>query len=198
MPKLNGYTPPILNTPINSKGFTLVELMITMAILAILSAVAIPSLQSFQRTSELSNITNNFIAALHSARAEGMKRNMDTMVVPANKDTDWSKGWIVFVDVDRNGAYSTGDIIVMEQPAPPSYIIISGNNTFAANPSYVRYDGSGFVKPKAGDLANGALNFVGDATNYSQIRRIIIAITGSFRVCTPKSATDTTCSSTGG
>ncbi|MBY0455300.1 MAG: GspH/FimT family pseudopilin [Burkholderiaceae bacterium] len=186
----------------SSFGFTLIELMVTLALLAILSAIAVPSLVTFRRNAELTGITNNFLAALHTARSESMKRNMNAMVVPTNKDTDWSKGWIVFVDVDRSATYSTGDIVVMEQEAPPSYITVSGNSFFAASPSYVMYDGSGFSKVKtgSGDLANGTLTISRNdaaSTDYSQIRRIKIAITGSVRICTPKSASDTACSATG-
>ncbi len=178
-------------------GFTLIELMVTVALIALLSAVAVPNFVTFRRNSELTGITNNFLGALNAARSEGMKRNLNAMVVPANNDTDWSKGWIVFVDVDRSDNYSTSDIVILQQPAPPSYISISGNGFFGANPSYVRYDGSGFSRPKSSDTANATLNISrndASSTEYNQIRRIKIAITGRVRVCTPKSASDAACS----
>ena len=178
-------------------GFTLIELMVTVALIALLSAVAVPNFVTFRRNSELTGITNNFLGALNAARSEGMKRNLNAMVVPANNDTDWSKGWIVFVDVDRSDNYSTSDIVILQQPAPPSYISISGNGFFGASPSYVRYDGSGFSRPKSSDTANATLNISrndASSTEYNQIRRIKIAITGRVRVCTPKSASDAACS----
>ena len=178
-------------------GFTLIELMVTVALIALLSAVAVPNFVTFRRNSELTGITNNFLGALNAARSEGMKRNMNSMVVPANNDTDWSKGWIVFVDVDRSDNYSTGDIAILEQSAPPSYISISGNGFFGANPSYVKYDGSGFSRPKSGDNANATLNISRNdvpSTEYNQVRRIKIAVTGRIRVCTPKSASYAACS----
>lgn len=178
-------------------GFTLIELMVTVALIALLSAVAVPNFVTFRRNSELTGITNNFLGALNAARSEGMKRNLNAMVVPANNDTDWSKGWIVFVDVDRSDNYSTSDIVILQQPTPPSYISISGNGFFGANPSYVRYDGSGFSRPKSSDTANATLNISrndASSTEYNQIRRIKIAITGRVRVCTPKSASDAACS----
>lgn len=179
-------------------GFTLIELMVTVALMAILLALATPSFLNFRRNSELIAITNNFVAALNAARTEGMKRNMYAMVVPTNNDNNWSAGWIVFVDINSNGQYNAGDLIVLQQEAPPSYITISGNGTTADNPSYARYDGSGFFRPKA-SLAAATLSISrSDAgTDYTQIRRIKIAMTGRVRVCTPQSASDANCAATG-
>ncbi len=179
-------------------GFTLIELMVTLAIAAILVLVAVPNFLQFQRNSELTSITNSFIAAVNSARTEAMKTGMNAIVEAANNGNDWSKGWVVFVDMDRNDTYSSGDILVMEQPALPAHITVAGNNTFSDSPSYLRYGSSGFSKPKLGGLANSTINFSRNdvaSTDYSQIRRVIIAITGRVRVCTPKSDTDKTCSS---
>lgn len=179
-------------------GFTLIELMITVALMAIMLTLAAPSFLSYRRNSELVSIANNFLAALNAARTEGMKRNMYAMVVPANNDNDWSAGWVVFVDVNADGTYDSGDIIVLRQDAPPSYITLSGNGSTAETNSHVRYDGSGFSRPLSG-LATATLSISrNDAgTDFSQIRRVKIANTGRARVCRPQSATDTNCSASG-
>ena len=180
-----------------SNGFTLIELMVTIALMAIMLSIAAPSFTSFRRNSELASIANNFLAALNAARTEAMKRNMFAMVVPVNNDNDWSKGWVVFVDANDNGSYdSSADILVMQQEAPPPYITLTGNNSTAASASYVRYDGSGFSRPKGSDLANTTLTISrSDAgSDVRQIRRVKIAVTGRPRVCTPQSSSDTNCS----
>lgn len=186
--------------PFYASGFTLIELMVTLTIATALLLFAVPSFIHFQRNSELNTLTSSLVSAINLARTEAMKTGLNALVVAANNGTDWSKGWLVFVDVDNSGSYSAGDIVVTIRDALPSHITVSGTNTIAASPSYVRYNGSGFSKPKPGDLANATINFSRNdvaSTEYSQIRRIKIAITGRIRACTPQSATDAACSTTG-
>lgn len=180
------------------QGFTLVEMMVTVALMAIMLAIAVPSFTSFRRNSELVSITNGFVAALNAARTEAMKRNMYAMVTPVNNDNDWTAGWVAFVDVDGDNKFGAGDIEVFRQPAIPSYLTFTGNNSLGATNSHARYDGSGFSRP-VGDLLNATLSVTRtDANGDSrQIRRIKIALTGRVRVCTPTSGSDTTCAGTG-
>ena len=51
-------------------GFTLIELMVTLAIAAVLMMVAAPSFVGFQRNSEMTSVTNSLLAAANAARAE--------------------------------------------------------------------------------------------------------------------------------
>ncbi|MEG0000877.1 MAG: GspH/FimT family pseudopilin [Comamonas sp.] len=186
-------------TRTGGRGFTLIELLVTISLLVIIMAIAAPSFMGYLRNAELSGISNSFLAALNAARTEAMKRNMFALVTPKNNDNDWAKGWVVFVDTDNDMTFdSTKDILVMQQEAPPPYITLSGNNSTAANPSYVRYDGSGFSRPASGDLPNTTLTIArSDAsTDYRQIRRIKIAVTGRAKICTPKASDDANCLST--
>lgn len=182
----------------HNRGFTLIELVITVALMVIMLAIATPSFVSYRRNSELVSIANNFMAALNAARSEGMKRNMYAMVVPVNNDNDWSSGWVVFVDVNADGEYDSGDIVVLREEALPSYITVSGNGSTSETKSHVRYDGSGFSRP-IGSLANATLSISRNDANsdFRQIRRVKIAVTGRARVCTPQSASDTNCSASG-
>ena len=83
-------------------GFTLIELMVTIAIAAILLTVAVPSFTTYLRNAELTSASNNLIATINTARGEAMKRNRRTMVVPTSNGTDWTTGWVVFVDLNGN------------------------------------------------------------------------------------------------
>lgn len=94
-------------------GFTLVELMVTLAVLAILLAAAVPSFNALLRNNRLATQSNAFVAAVHLARAEAVKRGVAVSLCPsANQssctDSDsWTGGWIVFQDGAAAGTPST-------------------------------------------------------------------------------------------
>lgn len=177
------------------RGFTLIELMVAVALIAIMLALAAPSLTTFQRNAELTTATNTLLSAINAARGEAMKRGRYAMVVPADT-ANWSSGWIVFVDMNRTQAFdSTIDIALMTKEAPPPYLTITGNNTATGTAPYIMFDASGYSKTKAGGF--GALAFtiarndVAASQLAEQTRRLIISSTGRARTCKP--ATDTTC-----
>lgn len=87
------------NTMRAATGFTLVELMVTLAVAAILVAVALPS---FQRMTANNNITNTYydlMAALRNARSEAVSRG-SPIRVKATTSTNWSDGWSVLTSDD--------------------------------------------------------------------------------------------------
>lgn len=80
-----------------TRGFTLIELMVTMALVAVLLRIGIPSFVSFQRNSELTSAANGLLSSINSARTEAMKRNMNAGVVPASGNSwagDGLHSWI--------------------------------------------------------------------------------------------------------
>ena len=177
-------------------GFTLIELMVTLAIAAILMVVAVPSMTAYKRNAELTSATTTLLAALNSARGEAMKRGMSAMVVPTSNGTNWNTGWVVFVDKNRTQVYdASADQTVLSQEALPSYFNITGNGTANTSSPYIMFDASGYSKTKSGGF--GALTFTLTRTDLSsaqlleQTRRIIVASTGRVRICRP--SLDATC-----
>lgn len=185
------------------KGFTLIELMVTVALVAVLMAVAVPSMTTFQRNAQLTSFSNTLLSAINAARGEAMKRGQPAMVVPTD-GSNWSSGWVVFVDLDRSQTYSeTTDFTVLKREAPPSYLAITVTGTASASPPYIMFDASGYAKNKAGGFpGNQSFNIKrSDATGideFAQTRRIKIASTGRVRVCTPKSGSDAQCNASSG
>ncbi|MCB1919531.1 MAG: GspH/FimT family pseudopilin [Candidatus Competibacteraceae bacterium] len=89
------------------RGFTLIELIITMAIAAIVLTVGVPSFQAMMRNNRAATYTNQFMSALNLARSEAIKRGWRVVLCPGNQagcnGNAWGNGWIVFIDADANG-----------------------------------------------------------------------------------------------
>jgi type IV fimbrial biogenesis protein FimT len=83
-----------------TEGFTLVEIMIAISIMAILLAIAVPSFREAGLGSELRSLSTELIASAHLARSEAMKRGAPvTLCVSPGGDActagAWRDGWIV-------------------------------------------------------------------------------------------------------
>lgn len=112
-------------------GFTLLDLLIAMTILAILLGVAIPGLKNavarVQAASARSAITTTLFDALRHATVLGR----EIVVCPASDaqcigGKDWSQGWIAFIDSDGNRLRSPDEQIVRQQEALPAGVRLHG------------------------------------------------------------------------
>ena len=83
-------------------GFTLIEMMIVVALLSILLTMAVPAFQSIVANSRATAVTNDLVGALQVARSEALKQRLPITVcrgnaaaTACNNGTDWSAGWLV-------------------------------------------------------------------------------------------------------
>ncbi|MBX3690391.1 GspH/FimT family pseudopilin [Dokdonella sp.] len=83
------------------RGFTMIELMIAIALVAILAAMALPSYREFNTRMATQDNTNNLIGALNTARMEAVKRGRTAAVI-ANGG-NWNNGWQVVVAKQLGG-----------------------------------------------------------------------------------------------
>lgn len=110
------------------RGFTLLELIIVLAIGVILITVAVPGMNKMVANSRLSNETNHVVRHLLLARVQAVT-TMKTIVVCSSDDPryapacdgyldDWSNGWIIFQDLDRDYEYTAGTDVMIRVGEP--------------------------------------------------------------------------------
>ena len=93
----------------SKSGFTLIELMLTLTVLAILIGLAAPAFHDFQQRQRIVSVTNELVAHINLARMNAVTRAEVTIVCPSSDGRNcsggnrWEQGWIVFRDADRNG-----------------------------------------------------------------------------------------------
>lgn len=132
-------------------GFTLLEAVVVMAIVAILMAVAVPSYRYVTNGNRIASEVNGLLGDMQFARAEALSEGQTVTVCVSTNGTScagagvstWQNGWIVFSDVNNNHVVNAGagDVIYRVQ-AP-----FSSTDTFVANPAtgYVTFNREGFT-----------------------------------------------------
>lgn len=115
-----------------ARGLTMIEMLITVVILAILMAIAIPSFRDASLGSRLAAAANDLLASVQLARSEAIKRNVPvTLCASANGSTcttsgGWEQGWIV-----RDNA--AAELIQRRQALPDGYRMTQSGGTSALN-----------------------------------------------------------------
>jgi len=137
-------------------GFTLIELMITLAIAAIVLSVGVPSFRGVIMDNRLVTQANLVVTSVKLARSAAVRyqrtatvcasTNFDDAVPNCSASTDWSTGWIVWVDKDRDAATDANEIISVFGPINAASTL----NSTSASP--LSYDARGFALTGAADL----------------------------------------------
>ncbi len=168
---------------IKNIGFTLIELIVTLAVAAILITVAGPNFLTFIQNNRLTTQANDMVGSLQLARSEAVKRNASTTApvricgsnnptaaLPScHTGTSWKSGWVVFLD---NGTTAndvdSNDTILQQHEG------LSGGNTLnrsSSPPNLISFIGTGFP------LSTVTLALC-DNRNESWGKEIIISTTG--------------------
>lgn len=117
------------------RGFTVIELMVVLAVSVILMAVAAPAFQPIVQANRTLTEMNTLTAAMRVARAEALRQGLPVTLCASSNGTAcsgsnaWQNGWILFVDLDANRAVDTGDRIVRVQSAFSGGDVLTASNT---------------------------------------------------------------------
>jgi type IV fimbrial biogenesis protein FimT len=165
------------------RGFTLIELIVVLSIVAIMASFAVPSFTATVNNQALASVSSDLYTSILQARSEALKTNRVVYVTPTVTGTpttaDWASGWTVFVDNNNNGAYnSADDALVISRPAIPSNVTV----TTDTNKASFSFDSRGYLRPLGG--GNGSVVFT--ATGTGRKRWVVISQTGRPRICAPE------------
>lgn len=92
-----------------SKAFTLLELMVTVAIAAIVMTMGVPGFSHVVKNSRLTTDANALIASFNFARSEAVKRQREIFVRRKGSTSEnWDGGWDIFIDENSNQTFNDG------------------------------------------------------------------------------------------
>lgn len=156
-----------------NSGFTLIEMMITVAILVILLGIAVPSFQDFIQRNRISTQTNDLVADLALARSESIKRGVKVSVCISSNGTactagTWADGRIVFTDAGTAATVDGTDAILRVTSAVPGGISLSSTGGAASN---VQYTATGGVV-SSGDFTLCKTGYKGRTVQISATGRV--------------------------
>ena len=146
------------------RGFSIIELMVVVAIVGIFAAVGVPGMRDLIVSSKVKTAASDLHTSLLQARSEAIKRNASVSVVPVST-SDWSQGWSVQV-----AATST----TLSQQDPYSAV------TFTGPTSSVTYLGTGRVASQV------SFSMYSSTYTYIAARCIVIDPSGRPNVRTDK------------
>ena len=115
------------------RGFTLIEIMIALLVLAILASISIPSIQPIIRKNRLTTETNRLLSDLAYARAEGIMRSGNVTLCNSSDGAacigeNWSQGRLIFADLNGDGAPTpAGGEVLRYSEAPHTETTITGS-----------------------------------------------------------------------
>ncbi|HEY3658680.1 MAG TPA: GspH/FimT family pseudopilin [Steroidobacteraceae bacterium] len=120
-------------------GFTLLELVTVMLIVAIVAAIGLPSFKYVTNSNRMAMEINGLLGDMQFARSEAIKEGLPVTVCASTNAADcdagagndqWHSGWMIFLDTNGNGVRDTGESVIRIQPAFTSTDTFIADTTF--------------------------------------------------------------------
>lgn len=169
-------------------GFTLIELMVTIAVLAVILAIGIPSFSAIIQRNRLTTAANELVGTFQTAKMEAIRRNSRVVICPTTTGLacsgadNWSRV-VVFVDANSNGA---ADGTTAEPVVRDVQVIRSGTSVTAqlGSTSAIRFGADGRARVGAA-VVQGAVSIVSTKLPAAEATRRVQVSAGRVSVCNP-------------
>ncbi|XOZ33462.1 GspH/FimT family pseudopilin [Halomonadaceae bacterium KBTZ08] len=170
-------------------GFTLVELLVTLTILGIVSAIAVPSFQAMVASNRMTNQVNTLSGLIAYARSAASTAPGSTVTICSSSNetscsgnSKWENGWIVFRDEDGDGSVDAGDgdevLRVHAELAGGNTLRVTG---FDGTGKRIQFEDNGMPSASSGSAGAGTLTVCND-DGVSGARAIVVAASGQTRL----------------
>ncbi len=162
----------MIHRPQHAHGWTLIELMTVLAIVALVTGFTVSGLSAATQATHANAAASKLLTSLTTARSRAASAGMEVVLCPSNDgrtcsgDYHWEGGWIAFADLDRDGDHGNDEPILQHQAAlPPRLRLITsagrtkirfhpnGGNV-GSNATFTLCDGRGPAKAVAYVMAN--------------------------------------------
>lgn len=186
------------------RGFTLIELMVCIAVFASLMAIGAPNFSTWMRNSQIRMTTEALQNGIQLARAEAVRRNTsvrfqltDTLTSACALSTSGSH-WVVSLD-PAVGACNAAPSADLATPTEPRVIQSHAGGQGAAHPviaadqSSIVFNGLGRVTPVPGgnifiNITNPTGGACAAASGPMRCMRVVVSAAGQIRLCDPRFA----------
>jgi type IV fimbrial biogenesis protein FimT len=162
-------------------GFTLGELLITLAVAGISLSVAVPSFTTVVNNNRRATGINRFVTTMHIARSEAITRGARVRICPSSDGTScagvpWNKGWLAFVDSNDDQTIDAGEQVLTEVGELTKIDIST-----AEFPNFLIYRPNGRVMVATTAVNTGELTFC-DPRGAAYARVVIFDSSGHTRL----------------
>lgn len=165
--------------------------MVTIAVLAIILALAVPSFTAIVNGNRLAANANEMVASIQLARMESLRRNLRVAVCESSNASTCTDGdlwaqWITVADTNRDGAFSNADDVLRVSMAKG--VQVRGSTDITGNGNRIEFRADGLARGEDDALLDAEVGVCIETTQPPENQRLIGIGSGSRVSSTPENA----------